>query len=111
MIQVYSSPDLNDAYAVKDLLEENGISTHIFNENVNQLPGALFRATPDAWPAVHIDDESRFHEAKVLIQTFEKSERSDEAESGTEQPPWICPKCKEENADTFEICWKCGKPR
>jgi len=111
MIQVYSSPDLNDAYAVKDLLEENGMSAHIFNENVSRLPGALFRATPDAWPAVHIADESRFHEAKVLILAFEKSGRSEEAESDAEQPHWICSNCKEENADTFEICWKCGKSR
>lgn len=111
MIRVYSSPDLNDAYAVKALLEENGIPAHIFNEHVSQMPGAFFRATPDAWPAVHIDNERRLREAKALIQAFEKDQRSDKTGSSAEQPPWICSACKEENADTFETCWKCGKPR
>jgi hypothetical protein len=110
MIQVFSSPDLSDAYAVKDLLEEHGIAAHVFNENVSRMPGAFFRATPDVWPSVHIADDNRLREAKVLIQTFEKNQQA-EAGSSAKRPSWKCPKCKEENDASFEVCWKCGKER
>lgn len=111
MIQVYSSPDLSDAHAVKNLLEANGIAAYIFNENISQLPGSHFRATPDAWPAVHILDEGRLGQVKMLIKTFEDNQRSQERKSSVDAPPWICAHCKEENVDTFEICWKCGRSR
>ncbi len=110
MIRVYSSPDLSNAYAIKDLLEANGISAHVFNEHVSQMPGAFFRATPDVWPEVQIDDERRLHEAKTLIHDYEKNQQA-ETESRAERPPWKCRKCKEENDDSFEICWKCGAAR
>ena len=110
MIRIYSSPDLSNAYAIKNLLEQNGISAHVFNEQVNQMPGAFFRSTPDAWPEVHIDDERYLHEAKALIQKFEQNQNVG-TESKIKRPTRKCPKCKEENDDSFEICWKCGASR
>jgi len=26
-------------------------------------------------------------------------------------PDWVCPRCREENPGTFELCWKCEAPR
>ncbi|MHB8622751.1 MAG: putative signal transducing protein [Sulfuricaulis sp.] len=59
MIQVFSSPDLSAAYAVKNLLEKSGIAAHVFNESVSRMPGVFLQATPDGWQAVHIADDSR----------------------------------------------------
>lgn len=109
MIRVYSSPDLKAVYAVKALLEQNGIWAYIFNEKVSQMPGTLFNATPGAWPEVQIADEGRASDAKALISAFESDQRL--AKSRPDLPPWKCHKCKEENDNSFEICWKCGTPR
>src|SRR4030067_2904654 len=106
MILVFSSPDLDSAYVVRDLLGGHGIAAQVFNENVNRLPGALFNVTPDAWPAVYISDDSRAIEAKALIAEFEERASATESDAST-KPPWTCSRCGEENAATFEICWKC----
>lgn len=72
MRQVYSSPDIGDAWKVLALLESNGIAGQVLNQHINMLGGLTFAATPNAWPSVVIFDNDRFEEAKSLIAAYEK---------------------------------------
>ena len=49
------------------------------------------------WPEVWVEDE-RYAEAKELVETLMAKQ---------DLAPWQCPKCAEENAANFEVCWQC----
>ena len=47
--------------------------------------------------------------AAEAIQIIEEALRS-RVQAKEEGAPWPCPACGEENAASFEFCWKCSSP-
>ena len=98
MKKLYSASNLPDAHLIRNMLEEAGIHSHVFNENaqggVGQLPVA------DAYPQVWIANERDLDVARKLVDSFEHMPDV----AGTLR----CPQCAEESPSTFQLCWNCG---
>jgi len=100
MKKIYSAENLQAAYLIQGMLNEAGIPNRVFNEYAQGGLGELpFTHTyPEIWLAAE-SDEPR---ARAIIGQFENDPRS------AHNAP--CPKCRELNPLTFEICWQCGTP-
>jgi len=58
---------------------------------------------------VHASDAGS---ADVLLTDYEaeKADRRNRHWLDAEDLNWLCPKCSERNANTFDECWSCGQP-
>lgn len=99
MIRCYCAANLLEAHMIQDLLEQAGITTHVFNENaqggVGEIP--FIHAYPELW----VVKESDLKKAREIIKDYE----SPAAESPNQQ----CKQCGELNPGSFQICWSCGQ--
>lgn len=79
----------------RNILCENGIESELRNEFA---AGGIGELSPmQTWPELWVE-EAQYLRAKDVIQQLNNSEPSNH---------WVCAKCGEENAGTFEICWHC----
>ncbi|MDF2179496.1 DUF2007 domain-containing protein [Aliiglaciecola sp. CAU 1673] len=99
MVRLFAHEDRFLVWQVKQLLDEKGIPCFIKNEYAIGAMGDLspFDCLPEVWLT---DDEwlpkatefvYRLHEQPSLLQD------------------WFCRQCGEENAGSFELCWRCGR--
>lgn len=96
MQKVYSHENLAMVQTAKGLLELSDIQTFLKNE---------FHASGGHVGMEMIPIELWVHnstDASRAIQILEDQFRHD-----NDQATWICGKCSEENASSFETCWKC----
>jgi hypothetical protein len=96
MKQVYSNESSFLANNVKNLLEEEGITTFIKNEFAQGAIGEI--PVFDVWPEVWIANDADFEHATALINSLQHN---------TSGVDWVCSHCAEENDASFELCWKC----
>jgi hypothetical protein len=97
MIKLLSHENRMIVYNLKNVLQCEGIETHVVNEFAAGGAGDL--ATFDTWPELWLDDDSQQQNARRII---------DEILAGNETDHWFCRGCQEKNALSFKLCWKCG---
>ena len=80
----------------KNLLEQHDIEVILKNEfNIGALgESPAFGTWLELW-VVNAADEMR---ALELLTSLKEA---------VDANPWTCPKCAEENAGTFSLCWNC----
>jgi len=99
MLRIYTAADLPQAYLIKELLSQEGIEAHVFNENASGGLGELpFTHT---YPEIWLQDESDSVAAKEILRRFE----AEDAAAGVDL---VCPECSEKNPSNFASCWNCG---
>jgi hypothetical protein len=96
--KLYTATSLPDAHLMRNLLEQAGISAHVFNENAQGGVGHL--PVMEAYPQVWVVNDQDADRAREVVRAFEQMP----AVSSTIR----CTKCSEENPTTFQICWNCG---
>jgi hypothetical protein len=84
----------------KNVVENAGISTVLRNEYASGAAGDL--APLDTWLELWVVNDSDYAEAMKIVEAI--SSRNDEEE-------WVCEKCGERNAASFDICWNCQRER
>ncbi len=98
MHRIFNAANRTEAYLLVDRLAHAGIKAHVFNENMSSIVGDV---PPDvALPQVWLDDDGDRERAQAVLRAYQ-IERN---RTGT----LICPRCREENPATFELCWNCG---
>jgi hypothetical protein len=86
-------------FQVKQLLEAKGIPCFVKNEFAI---GAMGELSPmDVLPEVWINDPEWLPKAQQFVAEFEHQP--------ADSSPWVCRKCHEQNASSFELCWQCGE--
>ena len=85
-------------YNLKNVLQGEGIETHVLNEFSSGGSGDL--ATFDTWPELWLEDETQQEQAKRIIESILDNNSDDF---------WFCRVCQEKNAISFRLCWNCGK--
>jgi hypothetical protein len=102
MLKVFSSNELSETALVRDALLHRGVEATIQNEHsgTSAIPG--FRPPAEIWVTYDGDYERARQIVAETIATLD---------SKAEAPPWSCSKCREENPQSFEICWSCGHTR
>ena len=98
MKEVYRHSDYSRVVYFRNLLENQGISTFIRNENLNSLEVNI----PVFFPNICVMDDERFEEACKLLKKW-----IDEHDSRIVLDI-KCPQCGEINPDSFEVCFNCG---
>lgn len=98
MIRCYRAANLLEAHMLRDLLEQAGIKTHVFNENAQGGVGEIpFTHT---YPELWLEDEHQLDRARQIIMDFESP--------ATETSSRQCGHCGELNPGGFQLCWNCG---
>lgn len=85
---------------VKGQLENEGIRVELKNDMAAGGAGEL--APTDCWPEVWVARDRDFARAQQIIEQLEQP---------LKEQCWQCARCGEENESTFDVCWKCEKPR
>jgi Putative prokaryotic signal transducing protein len=99
MIRCYRAANLLEAHMLRDLLEQENIKTHVFNENAQGGVGEIpFTHT---YPELWLEDDLQLERARQIIRAFE----SPATESASRQ----CQHCGELNPGSFQLCWNCER--
>ena len=102
MQRLFSSQDLFRVAQPKDVLEAEGISCVIKNENLSGIAGEVPFA--ETFPELWVQNDSDLTKAMSIKADWKiPSEPTGEV--------WICPNCSEQSDPQFTSCWKCGTPR
>ena len=98
MRKVYSAENIFTLNQFTFALDAAGIAYLVKNEHVQSSVGE----TPfnEAWPELWVVNNEDEDKAKLICQTLEKQSQSNE-------PQWFCRHCGEQNASSFEFCWRC----
>lgn len=100
MPKVYSHENLTMVQTARGLLELNQIECYLKNEYHASGGHVGWTTLPvELW----VRDVSQATQAVELLE-----EKLGEAQEGN---AWVCAKCDEENAASFETCWKCQTAR
>jgi len=81
----------------KNLLESEGIASHIRNQHLSSIMGEI--PFFETWPQLWVVNDLDFDRAKQLI---------DSVEDESPAMPWTCRKCGERNEGQFAACCSCG---
>ncbi|TDU81751.1 putative signal transducing protein [Prosthecobacter fusiformis] len=103
MKPVFVDPDLTRVSFARNLLEAEGISCFIQNENTRTLGPSVagFSYTQLLDPSLCILDDSQESAAVEIIRTHFQNVTA-------EGPEWLCKSCNESNPAAFDLCWSCG---
>jgi hypothetical protein len=99
MKRIYTAANLADAHLVRDLLQQAGISAHIFNEYAMAAMGDVPMGS--AYPQIWIPQPQQEQHARAVIADYEKRV----PQTATK----ICSHCGETSPGEFELCWNCGE--
>lgn len=98
MEKFYSASNLPEAYLVLHRLAQAGIDARVLNEHAQGGLGEIpfTHAYPEIW-LIDPDDAAR---ARKILKEYESVGRVLDTRT--------CPRCRENNPATFELCWHCG---
>jgi hypothetical protein len=103
MRQVYSAEHPTEAHIVKGILESAGIAAVVKGDILFSARGEI-PITPETAPAVWIEEESRYDEARRIVRRYELANTGKLPSKET----WRCPSCGEKLEGQFTHCWKWG---
>ena len=98
MLLLCRALDRVEAYMLRDILALAGIKAHVFNAHMQSVMGDV--PMDAALPQVWLDDDADRERAAAVLHAH----RANRNRKGTV----FCPRCREENPATFELCWSCG---
>ncbi|HXS79836.1 MAG TPA: hypothetical protein VN818_06105 [Gammaproteobacteria bacterium] len=102
MRKVFSSNELSETVLVRDALIHQGLAATIQNEYSGRTAIPEFRPPAEVW----VNDDGDYDTARrIVIDTIST------IDSKTNAAPWICSSCSEENPQSFDICWSCGRDK
>ena len=101
MIRIYSNESSLLVNHMKNLLESNGISGHIKNEN---MQGIGIGELGMCWPELWINETAKQSDAEKIIEDALTNVKQ-------AQEDWTCASCSETNEGAFNICWNCSTPK
>jgi hypothetical protein len=94
---IYKHENRAIVYSIKNILELNEIDTHVKNEYGSPM-GAEFGLS-NTLLELWLSNEQDYEKALSIIET--------QTANPTDESPWLCRKCGEENEGNFQVCWKC----
>jgi hypothetical protein len=99
MRKVFSSNEVSETTLVRDALVHRGVEAVIQNEHSGRTAVPAFRPPAEVWVTHDRDYESA---RQIVVETIATLDSKPDA------PPWVCPSCREQNPQSFEVCWNCG---
>jgi hypothetical protein len=101
LTRVYRAASAIEASFLKGLLEEEGIAVRTFGPSDSQP----FPAGGSTEIEIHVPEQLADAARKVL-DDYEARSAGD-----SQQSPWLCQRCGEENESSFDTCWNCQADR
>ncbi len=98
LCEIYSTNNPHQAEVIKDALQSEGIQAQITGANLWAAVGDLPAAAIAMKIMVHAPDK---------VQARQIALQYDGLNAKNTGPDWTCATCKETNAASFEVCWKC----
>ena len=98
MKKLFSHENRIIVFNLRNVLEGEGIETHVVNEFAAGGAGDL--PTFDTWPELWIEDDHQYQRARDIVDKILSDDRGEE---------WFCRGCGEKMDAAFRICWNCGK--
>ena len=93
---VYTNENAFIVGNARNILESQGFCVFVKNEHAASIIGEV--SAFDSWAELWVIDDSDYEPARKLLEnTFRNSN----------QPPWMCHQCGEDNDASFEYCWNC----
>jgi hypothetical protein len=102
MRKVFSSNEISETVLVRDALVHQGLAVTIQNEFSGRSAVPGFRPPAEVW-VTHDDDYENAR--RIVIDTISTLDTKSDAKQ------WACLSCGEENPQSFEICWACGREK
>lgn len=102
MRKVFSSNELSETVLVRDALVHHGLEATIQNEHSGRTAVPGFRPPAEVW----VTRDRDFEEARRIVVDAVST-----LDSRSDAKPWVCSSCREENPQSFEMCWKCARER
>jgi hypothetical protein len=102
MRKVFSSNEVSETMLVRDALIQQGVEVTIQNEHSGRSAVPAFRPPSEVW--VRRDDDYE-NARRIVIDTIAA------LSSKSDTKPWVCSACGEENAQSFDMCWNCGRDK
>lgn len=102
MRKVFSSNEVSETALVRDALVHHGVEAVIQNEYSGRSAVPGFRPPAEVWIRNAADYETA---RQIVVDTIAALDRK------SDLPPWVCPNCREENPQSFEVCWNCGREK
>ena len=93
---VYSNENNMLVSNIKNIIEAQGITVIIKNEFAQGAIGEL--SVTDSWPEIWVVNDDEYARTIEIIKAVK---------SDSQGKDWVCKKCAEENAPSFDICWNC----
>lgn len=99
MKRIYTHDNILVLHSVKNVLALNNIDSFVKNEHT--IPVGARHGINNTFLELWILNDQDYERASKVIES--------EIENPEPRNPWVCSHCGEENAGSFEICWKCQR--
>jgi len=106
IVEVYSAADITEAYFLRDVLGDAGISTRVVGDSLTGMLPPGEETAPRLW--VLRNDEAR---AREIVAEYERVHQRPHRDDDRPAETWKCPTCGESVEADFELCWNCQTPR
>ena len=102
MRKVFSSNEVSETVLVRDALLHRGVAATIQNEYSGRTAVPEFRPAAEVWVTRDQDyDDAR----RIVVDALATIDGESTAK------PWVCANCREENPQSFDICWNCAREK
>jgi hypothetical protein len=94
---VYTNSNRFIVANAKNILESHDVKIIVKNEFASSAIGEV--SPFDTWVELWVVRDADYDRACRILES---------AISDKDAAPWRCRNCKEENDESFELCWNCG---
>ena len=102
MRKVFSSIEVSETVLIRDALLHRGVAATIQNEYSGRTAIPEFRPAAEVWVTRDQDyDDAR----RIVVDALATIDGESNAK------PWVCANCREENPQSFDICWNCAQEK
>ena len=98
---IYKAENSYEAHFIKGLLSKYSIESKLLGENLSIGVGEL---PADVLQVDILVPKNQLEKSKDIISDYENNLSSNEIKRD-----WECPRCKNINPPSFEICWHCNE--
>lgn len=94
---IYTHENMMLLHSAKNILERNNIES--FFKNEHSSPNGSNLGISNIFQELWIINDEDYLKARAIIDR--------EIVNPEQKANWVCPKCTEENAGSFDFCWNC----
>jgi len=102
MRKVFSSIEVSETVLVRDALLHRGVAATIQNEYSGRTAIPEFRPPAEVWVT---DDHDYDNARQIVVDALATMDNQADAK------PWVCANCREENPQSFDVCWNCAREK